>query len=183
MPQPRLLILSLLSLPVLACGAVVDSDPGGGDSSGDCSLAAEYPAGDLAGATASRDTAGGYYALSGALHHPTQPAELRIELYPDTGVFAGAVEPGEYELAGAETDLASCGACVLVFDDSGGSDAAYMAVNGTLILDQVSPVLSGSVEDVTLLHVHVDEQGAQTEHEDGCDTYLETVGFQADVIE
>jgi len=39
-------------------------------------------------------------------------------------------------LVDAETDLATCGACVLLYDGSGGSDAAYMAVDGMLILEQ-----------------------------------------------
>ena len=50
----------------------------------------------------------------GALNADTKPDFLYLDFWNGYGVFANGINPGTYQLTGAETAWETCGACVLI---------------------------------------------------------------------
>src|SRR5690606_26339081 len=55
------------------------------------------------------EISGSYTFYAELVDEPFQ--RLFISLHPNTGIFAGAVVPGSYNIVGDETDYQWCGAC------------------------------------------------------------------------
>jgi hypothetical protein len=75
----------------------------------------------------------------------------------ESGVFAGGVVPGKYDISGEDTDVQYCDLCVNMFADydqadGGNPQSLHMfAQKGTLIIDSVSgDEVSGHLQDVLL---------------------------------
>lgn len=113
------------------------------------------------------------------------PDMLSLELYSGFGVFADGIQAGTYELAAAEAQLNTCGACLRILADfkKGSNTWAqdYLAQSGTLVLSSVDGTLSGSLANVTFRHVMVNNPGtptiSSTVIEDGCDSMLAAASF------
>ena len=105
-----------------------------------------------------------------------------IQLYKGFGAFAaGEIAPGTYPIAGDETQYATCGVCVLVvpLEDA---DAPYLAQAGAVTITSITPNLAGSVADVALVHVELDDEQVSTPAEDGCATAITAATFDAVVV-
>ena len=132
----------------------------------------------------------GTYDLTAQLGDSGTAADfLIVQLYPGSGVFTGAVQPGSYVLSGSETQWKDCGVCVLVFADAvfgpdgGVSSVAsvYMATGGLVKLDSITPHLSGSLQGLTFQKVVVGAGFETTPAGDGCTTSLAMATFDAGV--
>jgi hypothetical protein len=113
---------------------------------------------------------------------------FQLQLYAGFGVFADGVVPGIYEIAGAETQFATCGVCAFVaaelapettFEDP---DRIYMARAGTVEITSLTPTLSGSVSNLVLDHVRID-MGTDSIVVGDCQTTIERLVFSATVVE
>jgi hypothetical protein len=100
-----------------------------------------------------------------------------------------AVMPGTYNLAGAQTDFATCGVCVTMGTNATmtGYEDDYMVTGGTVNLtalgDAVGETLTLSVSGLQLQHVNIDPQtGATTSANDGCTTTLANATFTGMVM-
>ncbi|HVY31267.1 MAG TPA: hypothetical protein VHB79_32140 [Polyangiaceae bacterium] len=111
----------------------------------------------------------------------TYPDQLHIELFKNTAPFGATIEPGDYPLTGDQTAYATCGACVLIYENHM-SDVlyrgGYMATGGTLHITAVSPSFVGYLENVTFAHVDLN---TDTPVNDGCDTKLSNLSFNTPV--
>src|SRR5262249_12577959 len=112
--------------------------------------------------------------------------QLEMELYPNGGAFAGGpVRPGTYDLGGGEQSFASCGACVLLYQDvspdNGKPAGYYMPLGGTLTLTSTEGRLTGALRDVLFRHVGIDFMstpiGKTTTIDDGCRVVLDLAAF------
>ncbi|MEM9494173.1 MAG: hypothetical protein AAGC55_33815, partial [Myxococcota bacterium] len=91
------------------------------------------------------------------------PDLLDIDVFKGYGVFTEALQIGTFEITGAETSYADCGACIAIFGDHSpelGSDHMLMAQSGTLTIDSLPAATggryAGSIENVTLSEVVYD---------------------------
>lgn len=115
---------------------------------------------------------------------------LQIQLYAGYGVFGtGAVTPGTYQLTGDETNFATCGACVIITTDVTQNSAGdnYMATGGTLTVTTAGTangqMLVGSLSNVTLTHVNIDDTtGETTAVGDGCNTQITSASFSGTLM-
>lgn len=106
---------------------------------------------------------------------------LWIELYPGTTTFPDAIEPGTYDLGGDNAQYSSCGACVTIFPDwdkMNDPDTYYLAIGGTLVLEEVATGLRGTLTDVQFQHVSINWTTAvSTPIDDGCASMMGTMSF------
>jgi hypothetical protein len=123
--------------------------------------------------------------LNVPLNDDTAQDQLEVELYPNGGAFTGGpVRPGTYDLA-PESSFASCGACVLLYQDVSPDDGKpagyYMPLSGTLMLTSTDGRLTGSLRDVLFRHVSIDFTsspiGGTTTIDDGCKVVLDEAAF------
>lgn len=179
-----------VSLLGAACGGgssapptTVDG-PGGtsdGPVSGACTAAASYSAAAATsnGAFFGCETAGCAIAdaevvfVDAQLNTDATPDLLAIELYK-LGVFANGITTGTFQLTGAEANYATCGACVLIytdFDQGAGMIAdSYMATGGSLTITSLSPMVTGSLSNVTFTHVDIDANTFESTPVGDCDS-------------
>jgi hypothetical protein len=173
-------------------GAASDATPGGGDGTPGrpdavvptCLAAASYGAPTMP--AAATHTAGtNVYSLGGEIDG-TDDAFL-LDLFGGLGVFAGGVAPGTYQIAGDETQYATCGACaVLVARLEPGvtlqdPDRIYLASSGTVEILSLSPRLTGSVSNLVLDHVRIDSTSAHSTVVGDCQTTIDRIVFDAPV--
>lgn len=182
-------------LLLAACGGsspALDAPPQGSDaarpidaSAGSCDAAASYTAAPTDAAATLGDD--GSLDLTGNLDAVTV---LEITLYPGTGDFPGsAVAPeSDRSLAGSDAQFATCGTCVLVYGGVSTSSgvpiagATYLASGGTISVTSTTPTFAGTLTDVTLARVHIDEQTNESVPVgDGCTTSVPSLAFSADV--
>ncbi len=107
------------------------------------------------------------------------PDVLDVQLLDERGVFAGPVAPGTYEITGAETNSKTCGACVYVLADivpMVGAKKFYLAQSGTLVVDSITPELSGSLSNVTVQEIDLNTGAPVT---GGCTATIEAATFSA----
>jgi len=127
-------------------------------------------AGDLAALQAQRCNVPGsmgarnWYRLSAML--PGGVDVVQVELWPDRGAFRGGpVQPGKYQLTGADLDYATCGVCLRALADKGlPTEREYFAVAGTVEVTAVgstadapfvATVLDASFAEVNADHAEV----------------------------
>ncbi len=128
--------------------------------------------------------------LNVPLNDEADPDQLELELYPMVGVFAGGpVRPGRYSLEGSETSFASCGACVLLYQDVSAETSKpagfYLPLSGTLALTTTEGRLVGELSNVVFRHVAIDFTDPNgtgpsletTTIDDGCTVFLERAAF------
>lgn len=102
--------------------------------------------------------------------------ELSIDLWDGYGAFAdGNAAPGDYPIAGEDTDPASCGLCIELVMTVGEVDHRMAASGGSLSLESVDERLAGNGE--TLSFVEVDDSGDAVEG--GCKASIDRVVFDA----
>jgi|GEM_PF-1997379 len=111
---------------------------------------------------------------------------LFIDLWEGFGGFTNGLVPGEFQLVGAEADLATCGACVYMGGDidtvNGTVAQQFHASGGTLTIDTLNPIAGGqfvgSISNVTMREVIVDPvSSVLTDVPDGCTTTVQAAGF------
>ena len=102
--------------------------------------------------------------------------ELSIDLWDGYGAFAdGNAAPGDYPIAGDDTDPSSCGLCIEVEMTVGEVAHRMAASGGSLSLESVDDRLAGSGE--TLSFIEVDDNGAPLDG--GCKASIDRVVFDA----
>lgn len=104
------------------------------------------------------------------------PDVFKLYLIEGRGAFAAGIATGTFPLSGPETAYATCGACVEIFSDVDASNnfaAFYLARAGSLTLTSVTPRLTGTLSNVTLVHLNDDD----TVNADGCTTHFDTLAF------
>jgi len=183
----------LLPLLLAACGGgagvVPDAGPepdGGGpgvpdaairaDARQDCPVPTSYVAPSAATATATRD-AEGVVSFSVELD-AVGPDRFRMIL-EKRGVFLDGPVTGQFPIAGAQLDNATCALCLLVDADLDGADETYFATGGLVRLDAVSGRLTGTLTDVDFEHVSIADAPphASTSIPDGCVTRISSMSF------
>ncbi len=172
-------------------------DPGAGTDAGTidpgpaANCAAPATLGELAAPPAATITAnnqqGGGVALTTGflLDQTATPDVLLIGFWEGLGVFTNGFAPGTYDIAGAETDFAACGACIFVgadVDAQGNSAQLLMAQSGTLTITAIDPNpgqgrVTGSFSNVQLAEVEVSPDNVQTVVPNGCTSSLTTFNF------
>lgn len=109
--------------------------------------------------TTQYESSGRYTFYADLVDGPFQ--RLFITLRPETGVFTGPVQPGNYTIAGEETDYQWCGACVyLAVDDGETPSTLYMAESAQLQIDSVGAEVHGTLAEVTLRQIDIVYGGA-----------------------
>jgi len=107
--------------------------------------------------------------------------ELDIQLYNGLGVFPTGITPGTYALAGPDLDYASCGLCVLIYENIDAQTnyrGVYMATGGTVTLTSVDGNFAGSADHLTFEHVNIDANTLiSTPDPDGCPSAVDNVTF------
>ncbi|MEM9488689.1 MAG: hypothetical protein AAGC55_06065 [Myxococcota bacterium] len=211
------LVLSILCLA--ACGSTTDNtgDPslndgsgddigggngdgtGGGDGTGNggttaCATPAQLTATPVLSEGAySDDTALGgdlYVGAYMAMDDSATPDILAVELWQGYGVFAEALQTGTFEITGAETSLAECGACVYMlgdFDPAGGARQFFMAQSGTITIESVPAAagaqLTGRIENVTISEIAINDETNETSVvPGGCQSTIDQLSFDVTAV-
>ena len=112
---------------------------------------------------------------------------IAIELYKGFGVFTTEFPSGPttVQIAGAETNYETCGACIRVFadvPDMGNQAADYFATAGTIEFTTISTTrIAGTMTNLTLTHVNILPEAPFTSspHPDGCTSSLGNLAFDA----
>ncbi len=199
------LLRALLLPSLLAAGCTVEALPGSGgdDTTGGDDTGEPAPdAGPAAATCAVPDTMGTMTLVNpvaqqsnqpgsqGALHilslvadldTAATPDKLNLQFWDGAGVFTGAVTTGTFTIAGPETSLETCGACVAVlgnFTSGVGAEMFYAASSGTVTLTSVTTNLTGSVSTIHLKQID-GTTGALIPG--GCETDLAGATFNAPI--
>ena len=105
---------------------------------------------------------------------------LDIQLIQGNGVFAGgAPGAGTYALTGAEAQLSTCGACVVI--EAGMPREYFAAQSGTLVIDDASTSFKASLANVTLAHVTIDPQTSVSTIVDTCTTTITSASWDTPI--
>ena len=123
------------------------------------------------------------YKISAAADIPGEVdagATADIQLIGGNGAFAGgAPAPGTYSLTGAEAQLATCGACVVI--EAGMPREYYAAQRGTLVIDEVDTRFKASLAQVELAHVSVDPATSTSTVVDACRTSITAASWDVPI--
>ena len=185
------LLLGLL----VACGGddgdgpqiITPDAPGGGGgnvdapASGNCGVEASLTAAftEANSFAAVQGDAGQQVMFSGGpLNQDATPDLLELQFYQGIPPFADGFAAKTIPLTGAETDYATCGACLLVFANMTENTPVeqaetYFPTGGTLTVESVTGNLQWTLSNVTLQKVTIDWAGetyATTPVNDGCTT-------------
>jgi hypothetical protein len=115
------------------------------------------------------------------------PDLFSLGLYRGYGVFMEGIAPGTYQISGLELDLSTCGLCGRLFTDrdpvSGmPGEQQFFASGGQITITSVTPNLTGSVSNLTLVEVTVNPTTyATTPVENGCTTRIDSASFSVPV--
>lgn len=119
-------------------------------------------------------------AFLGALGAGPTADTLDIQLIQGMGAFAGGPPvAGTYALAAAETQLATCGVCVVI--EAGMPRAYYAAQSGTLVIDKLDTSFKASLSDVELAHVTVDPITSVSTIVDACATSITAASWDTPI--
>nr|MBA2541116.1 hypothetical protein [Deltaproteobacteria bacterium] len=114
-----------------------------------------------------------FYRMSATL--PGSTTEIvQLELYDGKGAFAGGtVQPGTYQITGADASYATCGVCVRAIGGKGTADAkSYFATGGTVVITSVGTggtAASATITGATFAEVDATTSAAVTS---GCTSAL-----------
>ncbi|HKE16927.1 MAG TPA: hypothetical protein VKB80_18770 [Kofleriaceae bacterium] len=122
------------------------------------------------------------------------PADLLfIELWDGFGAFSGGqLGPGDFTIAGDETNLADCGVCIYALGDAvPGSDRIdfakqYIATSGTVTVDaagtragnDINGNFTGSLSGLTMIEI---DQATGEPVSGGCETAIQSVSWDAPI--
>lgn len=143
-----------------------------------------YTATAQANASADADPATQYVEFIDALNGDATPDLLDIYLVPGAGVFPNSLTNGTYQITGDETDYYKCSACVAVFGDASqaGVTQTYQATSGSITLTSVTGNVTGSISNVQLAAVSLDDDtSTQTPDGSGCTTSIASASFTAPI--
>lgn len=113
------------------------------------------------------------------LNTDAKPDIFKLVLIDGRGAMAGGIAAKTVQLGGVESKYATCGACVEIFSDVDSSNnfaAFFIASSGTLTITSVSPRITGTLTDATL--VHLDDNDAVV---DSCTTHVDSLAFDVPV--
>jgi len=165
-----------------------DDDNGGGDCLG-------FPPGGFNNQVASigvDDMEGGVIVFTGANFTSSTHADqvLSIEIFESLGAYLG---PGVVDLNGQNANYATCSVCVMMHEDVdlSGSDInsigrRYMAVDGTLTITDLAPMIDGrfaAVLSATFVEVTVDTDYDSHIVEGGCETGTDSFSFSTTLMD
>jgi hypothetical protein len=190
--------IAFASLALVACSyppleGNPDGNPGGDGNNTQCVAPASY------GAASMSSQAAMYFPPTqelpeaiqyiGKLNNASTADFVDIELIETVGgPFANGPVPATITLTGAESSTATCAGCVLVIAKCTAcgigqalTGTAYIATAGTLRITAVNPNIVGTLTDVTLRHVNIDNQGVSSFHPDNCMTRITSASFSAPV--
>jgi hypothetical protein len=210
--SPRSCLSVLLTLTLAACSVASEDPPAqpgspdagadqpgqpGPDAGGDVAACSVHPGGydlNATGVDAVLYPAGENVPTIlelGALFRFDDPALRPLVVYLDLvdgrTVFADGFTAGTFTIAGAETDLRTCGVCLLLYGDvdeaTGEAKQVFLAQAGTVTIDEVTPTpgagrLRGTATDVVLERLDLDTLQIVN---DGCETSLR-MAFDGGVI-
>jgi hypothetical protein len=187
----------IASVLLVACGGGSDDRPDASiiqqpdaaiDAPLPCLAQATYGAVTPASEDAYRDldTMPDIIFYTSALNMDVKVDELWIELWKGSGAYeTGEIVAGAVALTGPEINYATCGACVLIdvdVDPSTGREGTLLATGGTLNLTSVSPNLKGTLSNVTLTQVAIDDQTSEsTPIGNNCNTTVMSIAFDVPV--
>ncbi len=120
-------------------------------------------------------------AWLGALQSGPMADVLDIQLLEGRGAFAGGPPtPGTFALVGAETQLKTCGVCVVL--QVSAPRQYFVAQGGKLVIDELGPTGTGrfraTLSNVTLRHVMIDPVTSESMVlRDGCRTSITTTSW------
>jgi len=174
-------------------------DGGGGGTPAACTVDSSYPdLGALSGGNAvispqDAAQANGPQVLSiGVTLGGTDVIDaIFINLWDGYGVFTNGIVPGTYTIAGAETSLADCGACVVMVGDLNQTANTFgqqlMANGGTLTITSIDPTpgtgsLVGSLSNITFREVQVDANNVENDVPNGCTSSIAGASFDLPVV-
>ena len=110
-------------------------------------------------------------AVLGALQPGPSADTLDIQLIQGLGAFGGQPPAtGTYALTGAESQLATCGVCVVL--EAGTPRAYFAAQRGKLVIEQIDTTFKASLSDAVLAHVEVDPTTSVSTIVDACQTTI-----------
>jgi hypothetical protein len=110
-------------------------------------------------------------AFLGALGAGPTADTLDIQLIQGMGAFAGGPPAaGTYMLTGPETQLSTCGTCVVI--EAGTPRSYFAAQRGTLTIEQLDTSFKASLANVELAHVEVDPMTSVSTIVDSCTTSI-----------
>lgn len=122
------------------------------------------------------------------LNADTMPDIVQLELYKGLGAFTNTeIVPGNYPLTGEELNYETCGVCVIFYTDADLNGTAfadnYFVTGGTVNITSVSPNITGTLTNLTLEHVTIDEANNyhSTPVGDGCNSAITSLAFDATV--
>jgi hypothetical protein len=125
-----------------------------------------------------------FVTWQGPLNTSTLPTMLSVQLYANSGAFAGSstLKTGSFPISGDELNYRTCGVCVLVFTNyntsDGSFDESYMATGGTVNVTSVSGSFAATVSNVRLQHVTIDgDTFESTPEPDMCKTAVTSASF------
>ncbi|MBV8758383.1 MAG: hypothetical protein JO257_13945 [Deltaproteobacteria bacterium] len=120
-------------------------------------------------------------AFLGALQPGPTADTLDIQLIEGMGAFAsGPPVPGTYALTGVETQLATCGVCVVL--EGGMPRGYYVARDGMLTVDAVDTHFQASLSNVDFVHVDVDANTSVSTIIDTCTFSIASASWDTPII-
>ncbi len=152
-----------------------------------CTINAALGTPTLTSQAATYDSADDFGDLNGLLNADALPDGFDLQLYGGSGVFTtSGVATGTYQLTGAETDYATCGACALLdgnIDTSSGTPAqTYMASAGMLNLTSITGNLTGTLTNATFAAVVIDPTTFEsTPDGSNCAVSIDSLSFSAPI--
>ena len=96
---------------------------------------------------------------------------LDIQLIQGMGAFSGGPPvAGTYKLTGPESQLSTCGVCVVI--EAGMPKQDFVAQRGTLVIDALDTSFKAALSDVELAHVTIDPMTTVSTIVDSCRTSI-----------
>ena len=99
-----------------------------------------------------------------------------IKMVPGRGVFANALAPGTYTIAGVDAGYSTCGLCVHIIADitSSGPSKFYFARSGTVTFTSTTAPIAGSAQN---LHFAETDINTGADVPGGCQGSITSISF------
>jgi hypothetical protein len=114
--------------------------------------------------------------VDAALNADATPDLLGLELFKGFGPFTKGITTGTFPITGDDANYGTCGACLLIRTnlDTGTGEIAdsYMATGGTITITALTPMVTGTLSNVTFTHVTIDEKSFESTPVGDCDVTL-----------
>lgn len=188
MQYPRVVLLAV-TLVATACGGDDGGDDGDDGAPPPCPVAASFgsvtPTMQLAVYTMETGApTPDFYQYETPLDTAEQPDVFAIQMYSGYGTFTDGFPtqfPATIPIAGDEGQYATCGACVVILPDvqADGTETgnSYLATSGTLTIDSMSPMLTGSLSNLVFTQVVLDDENMSNPDPSGCTSSIDALAF------